>query len=77
MNIAIIKKTLKQNWKSLFWFSLGLFAYTWTIMAKIYPVLWQSQAQFEQLYKTYPKEFLQFFGFETLKIDFGRRDLSV
>lgn len=71
MNIVIIKKTLKQNWKSLFWFAAGLFGYTWLIMAKIYPVLQKNTATFEQLYKTYPKEFLQFFGFESMKIDFA------
>lgn len=71
MDRFIIKKTLKQNWKSLFWFAFGLFAYTWTIMAKIYPVLQQNTATFEKLFQTYPKEFLQLFGFDTMKMDFA------
>lgn len=69
MNKHIVKKTLKQNWKSIFWFSFGLFAYTWMIVG-VYPTV-SGTTGYEEILKNYPKELLAFFGFEEFKFTFA------
>ncbi|MBI3887899.1 ABC transporter permease subunit, partial [Candidatus Microgenomates bacterium] len=62
MNRFIIKKTLKQNWKSLFWYGFSLFAYTWLIVA-IYPSIAKTSG-YEEVLKNFPKEMLTVFGID-------------
>jgi ABC-2 type transport system permease protein len=59
---TIIRKTLKQNWKSLFWYSAGLFIYTWIIVG-IYPTI-EKTAGYETLVQSFPKEMLALFGYD-------------
>lgn len=62
MNKHIIKKTLKQNWKSLFWYGVGLFSYTWIIVG-IYPSIAKTSG-YEEVLKNFPKEMLTIFGID-------------
>lgn len=62
MNIHILKKTLKQNWKPLFWYGVSLFAYTWIIVS-IYPSIAKTSG-YEEVLKNFPKEMLTVFGID-------------
>ena len=62
MNKSIVKKTMKQNWKSLLGYSAGLFIYTWLIIA-LYPTL-EKTAGYETMVESMPKELLALMGHE-------------
>lgn len=62
MNKHIIKKTLKQNWKPLFWYGISLFSYTWIIVS-IYPSIAKTSG-YEEVLKNFPKEMLTIFGID-------------
>ncbi|MEK7447437.1 MAG: ABC transporter permease subunit [Patescibacteria group bacterium] len=62
MNKHIIKKTLKQNWKPLFWYGVSLFSYTWIIVS-IYPSIAKTSG-YEEVLKNFPKEMLTIFGID-------------
>ena len=57
--IAIISQKFKEQYQSIIYYFIGLFAYSWMIMA-IFPTM--KKIDLESLYSQYPEEFLKFFG---------------
>ncbi|MCL5410802.1 MAG: ABC transporter permease [Patescibacteria group bacterium] len=55
----IIIQKFKEQFKSIIYYFVGLFAYAWMIVG-LYPSI--KKIDLEKLYATYPKEMLKFFG---------------
>jgi len=60
INFTMFKKTLKQNWQPLFWYSITFILYGWLIIA-IYPALNKTGA-YSQIFEEMPPELMAFFG---------------
>ncbi len=65
---AIFKKEMKDRKISLFMYCFGALALLWLYVA-VFPSIEKSSAQFEEIIKAYPKEFLQAFGIEDLSFN--------